>query len=191
LLEAGAGDRRVVLSAAASALKGRPPRIRHLASSGYPGAPASHNARRRSVGAAESERCCRKSRKLSSPKNPAKVCFQLSLLLQAAVRPIRSPVVAFLWADVVPHLGVCRMRRRSGKISSTTQEILFRQHRPASDIRTRIELQASVPQLSGHGVEIEAACAESRRVVERRQWWQRAPNAWRSSPAASAQPGTW
>jgi hypothetical protein len=43
-------------------------------------------------------RCCRKSRKLSSPKNLAKICFQLPLLLQAAVGHVRSPVVAFLWS---------------------------------------------------------------------------------------------
>ena len=39
---------------------------------------------------------CRKSRKLRSPKNLTKICFQLPLLLQAPVGHVRSPVVAFL-----------------------------------------------------------------------------------------------
>ena len=70
-------------------------------------------------------RCCGKSRKLSSPKNLAKICFQLPLPLQAAVGHVRSPVVAFLWVDVVPHLGMRRTRQRRGKISSATQKYIF------------------------------------------------------------------
>jgi hypothetical protein len=52
------------------------------------------------------------------------------LLLLAVVGHVAGTVVAFLWVDVVPHLGVRRTRLRRGKISSTTQEILFRHYRP-------------------------------------------------------------
>jgi hypothetical protein len=73
-----------------------------------------------------------KKSKIAQPKNLTKICFQQPLMLQATVGHVRSPVVAFLWVDVVPHLGVRRTRRRRGKIPSTTQEILFRQHRSIS-----------------------------------------------------------
>jgi hypothetical protein len=77
-------------------------------------------------------RCCRKSRKLSCLKNQTKICFPQP---PAAGGHVRRPVVAFLWVDVVPHLGVRRTRPRGGKISSTGQEILFRQHRSFATIR--------------------------------------------------------
>src|SRR5262249_49780017 len=60
----------------------------------------------------ESGRCCRKSRKLNSSQNLAKVGFQLPPLLQASPGRIRSSVVAFLRFDVPPHIGGRGMHRR-------------------------------------------------------------------------------
>jgi hypothetical protein len=43
-----------------------------------------------------------KQSKIEQSKKSHKICFQLPLLLQAAVGHVRGPVVAFLWVDVVP-----------------------------------------------------------------------------------------
>jgi hypothetical protein len=90
-----------------------------------------------------SDRCCRKSRKLSRFQNLAKDAFQLPPLLQAPVRRVRSLAVAFPWFDVVPHIGTRGTRQRRRKIQFTCKKTLFRQHRPGGEVRPGRELQAA------------------------------------------------